>query len=114
MLFSALVYCDQMKMEFFLDNLILNETPRTIIQTIINTLESGKIKIIVNEQMVSKFYLVMKKMFNLQYDRILLATASAAHLDLPYLLPYREEMDRCRNGTSCHQITQAIDTLGKE
>ena len=55
----------------------------------------------------------MKRLFNLQYDMILLATASAAHMDLPFLLPYRKEMDRCRNGTSCQQISQTIEALGK-
>ena len=113
MLYSALVYCSQVKMEKFLDDLITNETPRTIIKTVINTIESGNLKNIVTEAKVSEFYFVLKQMFHLEYESILLGIPSAGHLDLPYLLPYREEMDRCGNGTSCSKIAQAISTLGK-
>ena len=113
MLYSAMIYCGQMDMEIFLDNLISYETPRNIIKAITNTIESGNIETIVNKNMVSQFYLVLKSMFHLEYEGILLAIPSAGHLDLPYLLPYREEMDRCRNGTSCQKITQVIDTLGE-
>ena len=111
MVYSSVVYCD--KLEMFLFNLITNETPKGIIKTIINTIESGNLKNFVTEAMVSEFYFVLKQMFHLKYEGILLAIPSAGHLDLPYLLPYREEMDRCGNGTSCHNITQAINSLGK-
>ena len=109
MIYSAVVYCS--KLDTFLDSLLTYETPRTIIRAIINTFESENIKPFANEKMVSEFYIVFMKVFNLEYERILLATGAPLHL--PFLLPYREGMDTCINGSSCHQINQAIDSLGK-
>ena len=119
-IYSLLIFCNQMKLDIFLNQLITTETKHTVIKTVINTIESGSIKNIVTEKMVSEFYLVMKNMFHLQYEDILLATASLmpatsarALLDLPYFFPYHEELEKCGNGTSCPKISQAINSLGK-
>ena len=44
MLYSAVVFCYQMEMEIFLDDLISTENSRTIIKTIINNIDSGIFK----------------------------------------------------------------------
>ena len=112
-IYSALIYCHQMKLEIFLDNLLSTETLQSILKTLVNTIDSGRMETIVSEKMVSEFYHVLKSMFNLQYDGILLATASDAYLNLPYLLPYNKEMNMCRNESSCFSISNTINSLGK-
>ena len=112
-IYSVVVFCNQMKLEIFLDSLITTQTLQSILKTLINTIDSESVKTIVSKKMVSEFYHALKNTFNLQYDKILMATASEAHLNLPYFLPYRKGMDKCRNGTSCYQISKAINSLGK-
>ena len=112
MVFSIVIYCGQMKLHNFLENLLSTATPRDVIEALVNTIDSGGITEIVDEHMITEFYRTFKKTFNLQYDTILLATASEALVE-PYASLYRESIEMCKNGTSCQSLSDAVKGLGK-
>ena len=103
MIYSVLTYCpiNEVKMHKFLHNLITSESSKTVIKAIINSIEMGDMTNIFSKEMVAEFYLALKKNVNLKYDKVLMATPSAAHKDLAFLIPYKNEMDKCINGTIC-------------
>ena len=119
-LFSAVVYCsEQMQLSQFLHNLLLTQSPRTIIKATVNTIESEQIKERKTRKMLNSFYFALDKIYHLQLGRINLATASKSHLksmiakDWPYFTHYSKEIDQCFNNDSCQGMTNIIKQLGK-
>ena len=108
MVFYTIVYCNinQMKLFKFLGNLTFSEGQRTIIRSLVNTIESGKLKDIVDDDKVNGFYKTVDKVFKLNYGKILLATSSRGSLEdmverkLPYFEPFLEELTGCLNATA--------------
>ena len=84
-----------------------------------NTIESGKLKGVATDDQVSEFYLSLDKIFNLQYGKVLLATATKEELQYmvarswPQITTYRNQVDSCLNGSGCQGIRSLVNTLGK-
>ena len=121
MVFSAMVYClpPMFTIYNFLQRLLTSETPRTIMQATVNTIEIDIIKEQDNKLRFNKFYTILDKVFNFQLDKIILATASSSQLDkmlakdLPYFTKYFEEIDQCITGKTCQGVSELLQSLGK-
>ena len=81
-LFHALVFCPAMavKIYTFIDQLLSNETSRTIIQTIVNLYKSDAITDDKSLALTKHFYQVLASILDLQYGNILLATLAGAQM----------------------------------
>ena len=119
-LFTTMVYCSEpVAISQFLHSLLSSQSPRTLIQATVNTIESGNIKDTLNQKSMNQFYVALDKIFEFQYGKILLATASPSQLqamitkDRPYFRPYSKEVYQCFNSSRCHEVSQLITTLGK-
>ena len=75
-LYSIATYCpvETLKVGQFLLQLISTQNLHTLLQTSVNTLQSGNIEEAANKQLLGKFYLVLQEMFNLQLGKVFLAT----------------------------------------
>ena len=120
MLFSTMIYCSEsVALSQFLHSLLSTQSPRTIIQATVNTIQSGQIKEMSNRKRMGQFYLALDVIFHFQVGKILLATASTLELkammakDWPYFTPYSKETDQCLNGDSCQGVRDLVQTLGK-
>ena len=106
-------------MHQFIHTLLSAQSPRTIIQTTVNTIESDKVTQPVVKTMIGQFYLALDKIFNFQLGKILLAVTSSSQVknmmenDSPYISQYREEIEQCLHGDSCQRVTDFIRDLGK-
>ena len=77
MIFSIMVYCpESVALYQFLHSLLFTQSPRTIIQATVNTIQSLDIKELINRQRMHQFYLALDKIFHFQFGKILLATNS--------------------------------------
>ena len=81
-LFHALVFCPAMAFRIytFIDQLLSNETSRTIIQTIVNLFNSDAITDDKSLTLTKDFYQVFASILDLQYGNILLATLAGAQM----------------------------------
>ena len=120
MTFSTLIYCSEsVALTQFLHSLLSTQSPRTIIQATVNTIQSDNIKEKENRKRMAQFYAALDNIFNLQFGKILLATASLSQLedmmakDLPYFAKYSHEIDQCIKNASCQKVVNLIQTLGK-
>ena len=67
MLFSAIVYCSEsVALSQFLHNLLSTQSPRTIIQATVNTIQSGNLKEVFNRDRINQFYIALDKIFHFQ------------------------------------------------
>ena len=120
MLFSTLIYCSEsVALSQFLYGLISIQSPRTIIQATVNTLQSENVRESSNKIKLSQFYLALDKIFHFQLGKILLASASPSELkamlakDWPYFTHYSKDIDKCLRGDSCQGVGNLVQTLGK-
>ena len=127
-LFVSMVFCskDAIKPYLFLDGLLSNESPRTIIKATVNTIQSKTFSKFVSDnnnyiktmERFKQFYLALDKLFDFQLAKILLATESIPHLqamrdnDLPYSTKFTKTLDKCLTGTSCESVMRQVDNLG--
>ena len=118
MIFSAAVYCSEsLPLSQFLHSLLSTQSPRTIIQATVNTIQSDNVKE-KNIKLLNGFYQSLSSTFNLQYGKILLALSSTSELetmlakDRPYFTPYSQEIEQCLTDASCHGVRDLIKTLG--
>ena len=108
-LFHAVVFCPSMvfKMYTFIDQLLFNETSRTIIHTIVNLFQSGAITDETSFGLAKQFYQVLVSTLSMQYGNILLATATNAQREnviskgLPFFLNNTEQVKKCVGETHC-------------
>ena len=124
-MFSAIIYCSEsVALSQFLHNLISTQSPRTIIQATVNTIESGDIIEADNRKAMNNFYHALDKIFKLQFGKILLATTinwARPHLllepmlagDFPYVEAYKHEVEQCLGGVDCQGVEDLVQTLGK-
>ena len=99
---ASLRHCpdESVKIYGFIVNLLSTESPRTIIQSVVNTIEHGKIEGITRDGL-HEFYRSLDTIFQFQLGGILLAVSSRSQLqamvdkDRPYFARYREQVDRC-------------------
>ena len=122
MLYSAVIYCDYTprgKLAKFLHNLIARESPRTIIKTLVNSIEIGQLMELVDPSMVSAFYSALDSILQLQYGKVLLATAPRNHLERvlergwPYFTNMSHHVSMCLNGTNCQEALDLVNSLGE-
>ena len=119
-MFTALISCtESVKLYQFLHTLISTQSPRTIIQTTINTIQNGKIIKISNKKRFNQFYLMLDKLFHFQLGKILLAISTKFQLkamkdkDWPYFSQYSQEMDQCLSGETCQGTMDIVQGLGE-
>ena len=119
MILSAVVYCSEsVTLAQFLHNLLSTQSPRTIIQATVNTIQSDDIKEYRNRRLVNSFYLALDNVFKFKLGQILLATASPSVLqgmvdkDWPYFAKFSQELEKCLNGTNCKGVMEQIQSLG--
>ena len=120
-IFSAMIYCPEstMKMYRFFHSLLTTQSPRTIIQATVNTIQADDINEKVDRKMLNNLYHAIDKIFHFKLGSILLATASPLQLqammakDWPYFNPYLKEIDQCVTGVSCQGVRDIVQTLGK-
>ena len=121
--FSALIYCPKSaKQTFqlyqFLKNLAAKESPRTIVQAVVNTIQSETIHEVDDRKRINEFYSAMDKHFDFQYGRILLALSTKPQLEdmlekeWPLFDNFKTELEGCLNGTICRSIDDHINSLG--
>ena len=120
MMFSAFVYCSEsVAISQFLHSLLSTQSPRTIIQATVNTIESVGLDENKNKKRLNQLYLDLDKIFHFQLGKILLATASPSEIeamiaeDWPYFTSHSQQIDECLNGASCQGIKNLVQTLGK-
>ena len=123
MIFSAMIFCPKSAKEtfqiyHFLHNLLAQESPRTIIQGVVNTIQSDAQREVEDKKRINDFFLAMDKHFRFQYGKILLAILPRFQLnkminkDWPFFEHFRTELDECLNGTNCNSLEDLIATLG--
>ena len=120
MMFSNMIYCSESIPPYqFLHSLLSTQSPRTIIQATVNTIQSGAITNPMHRNIMKKFYLDLDQKFHFQLGKILLATVSRSELqtmmtkDWPYFTHYSQEIDQCLNNDSCHEVMDLVQSLGK-
>ena len=120
MMFSVVLYCPEelIKLYKFFDGLVTNDDSTTIIQSTVSTLNSGAILDKDNFDKSAKFYNHLENIFQLQYGKILLSTASKSQIQsildkrLPFFGKLTQEVESCLNGTTCDAVQEAIQSLG--
>ena len=118
MMFTAIVYCSEpVALSQFLHSLLSTQSPRTILQATVNTIQSDKVKE-KTRQLLNEFYQNIQNTFNLQHGKILLALSSASELESmiaknrPYFTPYSQEIEQCLTGTNCQGVRDLIHSIG--
>ena len=119
MIYSALVFCAESSYLYqFLATLISNQSARTILQVIVNTIQSEDDMDDENKKKFNHIYLELDRILDLQYGKILLATATPYQLedmiakDWPFFGNYTEEVKECLHGDSCQVVQHLVQALG--
>ena len=119
-MFSATIVCSEpVALSQFLHNLLTTQSPRTIIQATVNTIQSEDIKEIITRKLMNDFYLALDNIFQFQLGKIHLATALSSQLqnmmakDWPYFIHYSHHIDQCLNNNSCQGLNDTIKSLGR-
>ena len=120
MMFSAVVYCSEtVALYQFLHSLLSAQSPRTIIQATVNTIQSDNIKQSQNRKRMKVFYRALDKVFHFHLGKILLAISSKLEIEAmmnkewPYFDTHSKEIDQCLNGDSCQGVTNILHALGE-
>ena len=120
-LFHAGIFCPtlNLKMYKFIDQLISDETSRTIIQTIVHHFHN---RVIDDEKifaLTKSFYLVLASTLNLQYGNVLLLTSTKVQLEeviqkgLPFFTNHTNLVEKCLQETKCDVIQDIYEKLSK-
>ena len=120
-LFHTLRYCPGVKatkLFRFLNQLITNESARTIIHTVVNLFHSGFKTDEISFILAKEFYSTLAATLNLQYGNILMATHTKSQLqtvlsnDLPYFTNKTGLVENCLQKSRCDGVQEIIQTLG--
>ena len=119
MLFSAVVYCSEpVALSQFLHSLLSTQSPRTIIQATVNTIQSDATIERKTKKLLGDFYHSLDKIFHFQLGKILLALTSSSQLETmlakewPYFSAYSKQIKECKTNERCKGImdlTQSVD-----
>ena len=107
------------KLFFFVDNLLSNETSRTIIQTLVNFFHSGVVKDQKRLRMAKDFYIELAAVLDMQYGNVLLATSTKAQLqnvidnNWPFFTNNTDLVKACLINSTCASIQNILAKLGK-
>ena len=120
-LFHAVAFCPPamvFKLYTFVDQLLSNETSRTVIQTIIHLLQNDTIADETTSKSANHFYHVLASILNLQYGNILLATSTEARLQdvirnfWPFFTNHTDIVQKCLQESNCSIVQGIIQKLG--
>ena len=119
-LFHALVFCPSVVFSTytFLDQLLSNETPRTIIYTIVYLLQSDAIKDETSFALTKQFYHILASTLDLQYGNILLAKSSNEQREavlrkgLPFFLNHTDLVENCLQESTCDGVQHIFQKIG--
>ena len=102
----------------FMEQLVKNATPRSLLLIVVNSLQSENLNR--NDQtMLNMLYKELDRRLDLKFGRILLALSTQAELkamldkELPFFTEYVEEIDHCAYQNNCSGIRALINTLGE-
>ena len=120
LIYSIILYCPEttMKLYQFFNSLLSTQSPRTIIQATVKTIQAENNEES-NKMMINKFYLALDKFYNFQLGKILLATSSLTQVknmmskDWPYFSHYSKEIDQCLSGANCQGVRDLVQELGE-
>ena len=85
----------------------------------VNTIKEEVVEESLNKKRLNDFYLALETTFNLQFGKILLATASKEEIQMimdkewPFLESYNENVEACLGSRNCNGIQEIIKELGK-
>ena len=120
MMFSAIVYCTEpMALYQFIHGLLSTQSPRTIIQATVNTIQSGDTLDSTTKKYLNQFYHDLDNIFHFQFGKIFLAQSSLGHMqdimakDWPFFANFSDEIKQCLSGATCQVVTDLVQTLGK-
>ena len=120
-IFHAIVYCPSMDIKLFLfvDQLLSNESSRTIIQTAVNLFRSGVLKDLTGFTEAKQFYQVLVSTLDLQYGNVLLATSTKSQLqavinnDWPFFTNQTDLVKTCLLDSDCDSLQDIFQKLGR-
>ena len=121
-LFRAVVYCPlatDIKLFRFVEQLLSDESARTITQTFVNLVRSGVLRDVRRFTLIKEFYLVLASTLNLRYGNVLLATSTNSQLetmindDWPFFTNHTDLVKNCLLGSHCDSIQDRVQKLGK-
>ena len=119
-LYYAVVFCPPAmvnKTYTFINQLLTNETSRTIIQTIVHLFHAGAITDRTSSLLTSQFYQVLASTFDLQYGNVLLATSTKDQLQAvvnnegPFFTK-NTDLVKCLQESNCERVQDIYQTLG--
>ena len=119
-LFQTIVFCPAMTIKLFkfTDQMLSNESARTIIQTSVNLFRSRAIPDVTSLTLAKQFYLVLASTLNLQYGNVLLAAASNQHLQAvirngwPFFGNTTDLVTKLLQGSKCDECQDIFQKLG--
>ena len=113
---SATVFClntPKQLYKFFFD-LVTQETPRSILLALVNTVRSTNVKSYSDKLLLNKFYLSLDKVLRLSYGNVLLASSSNEDLQKmmenswSFFANNTETVDKCLRGEQCQNATELM------
>ena len=106
-MFSAIIFCPSTVLDIqlynFLDDLISNESPRTLIHGIVNTLGSKDLDRITSTNL-NDFFNELDSMRGFEFGKTFLTLSSPAEIEsmlqkgLPYMTKYKDDLEMSLNG----------------
>ena len=119
-LFHTIIHCPTMTIKLFrfINQLISNESSRTIIQTFVNLFYSGTMKDKMSFTLAKQSYHQLAINLNLQYGNVLLAMLTNGHLqtitsnDWPFFANNTDLVEKCLQESHCDGIGDIFRILG--
>ena len=120
-LFHSAEFCPTVvvKIYTFIDQLLSNQTTRTIIQTIVGLFQSIALTDEKSFNLTKQFYQVLASTLDLQYGNIILATSTNAQRQAvittkwPYFTNYTDLVEKCLFESSCDILQEIYQNLGE-
>ena len=117
-IFSFFIHCPKelLLLHQFHMEMLAKKNPRTIIQTTMNNLKSGRIEKHANFVILKQFFVELDQLLNTKLGGIVFALSSQLEfknmikLDMPYVTDIIRE---CTKNTSCKNVSNVIRDLGK-
>ena len=119
--YSATLFCANTpkKLYKFFSKLILTETPRTLLLSLVNTIRSTSVQAFSDKTQLNKLYEAIDRILQLSYGNLILATSSKEdllsmlHNEWPFFTKYKAELEKCLHSSTCRGIKDSLMTLGK-
>ena len=121
-IFFAVTFCPHemsIKLFIFFKQVFSSQSPRALIRTVVETIQSGIIDNGESKKSLNKLYLALEKKYDLQYGKFLIALLSKKQLEgmmnkgWPFVAKYSQELEVCLNGTICRSLNDIIARLGE-